>query len=78
MWITLMTFHYPIQKKPVAVSGASQPSNSEDDEENVEYVSFSISDLAYESIGNLVYETDNVTIVAKELPSRSYEYISMF
>ncbi len=39
---------------------------------------FSSEDLVYESAGNLVYEEEGITVVAKELPRRSYKYYDLF
>ena len=51
---------------------------SSDDDDKYDEIHFRGSDLAYESAGKMVFETDDHTIVAKEIPQKTTEYTKFF
>ena len=47
-------------------------------DDGVEEIHFQMSDLAYESAGQLVYETEKYVIVAREVPIKNMNYFNLF
>jgi hypothetical protein len=51
---------------------------AESDDEDDDEVYFKESDLAYESAGKMVYETNRYIVIAKEVPIKNTNYYNMF
>jgi len=50
----------------------------DDDDDDNEEIYIASTQVAYESAGQIVYETDEYLVMAKEVPAKSYNYYDMF